>query len=295
MNNSSIETLDFHGTPALRLRTARGAEATISLLGGQVLSWIPAGGRERFYVSEQACFDGSRAIRGGVPVCFPQFSGLGDLPKHGLVRTLAWQPTEQKVTQDYVWASLEITDTPATRAVWPYAFRAELTVGIEGDHLGIELEVENTGTEPFSFTGALHSYLRVSEAEALALTGLYGYEYRDAANGDRIIRESAPALYVEMEVDRVYHEVKRPILLDDGRDSVAIQQEGFPDVVVWNPWEEKCRDLPDMLDSDFRRMICVEAAAARVPITLPAGESWWGRQAFTDNPAPLSPSGEEAE
>jgi glucose-6-phosphate 1-epimerase len=281
---SLIETISFRGIPAIRLQTRQGSQAAVSLLGGQVLSWLPAGGRERLYLSEQAVFDGSRSIRGGVPVCFPQFSALGDLPKHGLLRTMQWQVCDQKCTDDYVWVSLEVTDNAETRALWPHAFRAELTIGVEADHLGIELEIENTGDQPFSFTGALHSYLRVSEVEAVALTGLYGLEYRDAANGNVHKLDTAPELIVEGEVDRVYHQAKRQLLVDDGSHRIGIQQEGFPDVVVWNPWEELCRDLPDMPDADFRRMLCVESAIAQNSLTLEPGESWWGRQALTDNP-----------
>lgn len=285
---SQIEQRVFHGIPAIYLQTASGAEATVSLLGGQVLSWIPRGGKERLYLSEQAVFDGSRSIRGGVPVCFPQFSGLGDLPKHGFLRTVLWQLTDQRVDKDFVWASLTVSDTEASRAIWPFAFTAELTVGIEAEHLTVELEITNTGTQSFDFTAALHSYLRVSEAEAISIKGLYGLEYRDAAKGDRIVRESAPEVVVEDELDRVYHQAKRPVLLDDGQRRLGIEQTGFPDVVVWNPWEHLCRQLPDMPDADFRRMICIEAAVAQHPMTLPAGESWWGRQMFSDNPEPVA-------
>jgi glucose-6-phosphate 1-epimerase len=281
---SIIEYIDFHGTPSIRLQTRRTSQAIVSLRGAQVLSWIPAGGRERLYLSPDAVFDGSRSIRGGIPVCFPQFSSLGDLPKHGILRTLDWTVTGQKCASDYVWVTLEISDTAETRALWPHPFRAELTVGIEADHLGIELEIENTGQQAFSFTGALHSYLRVSEAEALSLTGLYGLEYRDAAKGNVMVWERSPELLVEDEVDRVYHNLKRPLLLDDGSHRLGIEQEGFPDVVVWNPWETLCRELPDMPDADFRRMLCVEAAVAQLPITLNAGDVWWGRQSLTNDP-----------
>lgn len=292
---SVIETIPFNGTTAIRLQTKQGSQAIVSLLGGQVLSWIPAGGRERLYLSEQAVFDGSRSIRGGVPVCFPQFSGLGDLPKHGLLRTLEWKVCGQKIADDFVWVALEITDNEQTRQFWPHAFRAEVTIGVEADHLGIELEVENTGNQPFSFTGALHSYLRVSEVEAVSLSGLYGLEYRDAANGNEIKRDSAPELTVEDEVDRVYHQVQRQLLLDDGSHRVGIHQEGFPDVVIWNPWEGLCKALPDMPNADFRRMLCVEAAIAQEPLTLAPGENWWGRQSFQDNPEVTIPRNEESD
>ena len=60
--------------------------------------------------------------------------------------------------------------------------------------------------------------------------------------------------------------------------SLAIQNQGFPDVVVWNPWVDKCAALADMPANGWRHMLCVEAAIARQPVILPAGEEWYGRQ-----------------
>ena len=80
--------------------------------------------------------------------------------------------------------------------------------------------------------------------------------------------------------DRIYSGVQRPLLLREPQQSLGINIEGFPDVVVWNPWEHKCAALPDMAASDFRRMLCVEAAQARRPQELEAGERWHGRQSL---------------
>lgn len=273
-----IEHIEFHGVPALRLHGPRGAVAVISLLGAQVLSWQTPEGRERLYLSEKAVFDGSVAIRGGIPVCFPQFAALGDLPKHGFVRTRHWSPASERCGDDYALVTLAITDDEATRALWPHAFRAELTLMIEADRIDLELCVVNTGSESLAFTGALHSYLRLVQVEDAALEGLYGYEYRDAAHGNAILRDSGTELVVDGPLDRVYHGVRRPQLLKAGNHSLGIQAQGFPDVVVWNPWVEGCAALADMPPEGWRQMLCVEAAVAREPVVLPAGEEWYGRQ-----------------
>ncbi len=274
----TIETIEFHGIEALRLNGPRGSSAIISRLGAQVLSWNTPDGRERLFLSERAVFDGSVAIRGGIPVCFPQFAGLGELPKHGFVRTREWSVASQRCGDDYALATLEIADDEATRALWPHAFRAEISVMLEVDRIDIEFCVVNTGGAPFEFTGALHSYLRVVQVEDVVLEGLYGHDYRDAANGDRIVRETGTELIVEGEVDRVYHNVRRPQLLKAGNLTLGIQHQDFPDVVVWNPWLERCAALQDMPDNGWRHMLCVEAAIAREPVLLPAGEEWYGRQ-----------------
>lgn len=273
----SIEDIQFHGIDALRLNGPRGACAIVSKLGAQLLSWVTPDGRERLFLSERAVFDGSMAIRGGVPVCWPQFSGLGDLSKHGFVRTRQWQVSTRRCDDDYALLTLELRDDDATRALWPHAFVLELTVMLEADRVDLELSVTNSGAADLAFTGALHSYLRVTQVEDVALEGLYGHDYRDAVNGDQVIRETGTELTVDREIDRVYRKVKRPQLLQAGNLSLAIQSQGFSDVVVWNPWADKCASLVDMPPDGWRHMLCVEAVAEQ-PVILPAGEDWYGRQ-----------------
>jgi len=275
-----MELIDFYGIECLRLKATSGAEVLISRLGGQVLSWKTPDGKERLFLSEKAVFDGSRSIRGGIPVCFPQFSGLGELPKHGLVRQKLWTVDSQREHKEFALACLTIADDEETRALWPHPFRLEVTVVIEESRLDVELAVENTGSQPFAFTGALHTYLRVAEVENIHLQGLQGLEYRDAADGDAIKRETAAELMVDDQVDRVYHGVSKPLLLSDKGENLGINTEGFPDVVVWNPWETLCASLPDMARLDFRRMLCVEAAVARQPVLLMPGDTWLGRQSL---------------
>ncbi|HEY9380441.1 MAG TPA: D-hexose-6-phosphate mutarotase [Burkholderiales bacterium] len=275
---AKIESIQFQGIDALQLRTPDGASAVISLYGAQVLSWIPAGGEEWLFLSERARFDLQSAVRGGIPVCFPQFSGLGDLPKHGFARTHTWRVASQQTDDAYAMVTLELGDDAQTRKLWPHAFKAEITLLIAEDRLDLELGVENTGAEPISFTAALHTYLRVREVEESVLEGLYGHKYRDAAKGDAIAKDSGPTLQVSEEVDRVYHDVERPLLLRDGKRSLGINADGFPDVVVWNPWEQGSAKLSDMAPAAFRHMLCVEAAAARSKVNVAPGDEWWGRQ-----------------
>lgn len=274
----SIENITFHGIEALRLTAASGASAIVSRFGAQVLSWATRDGRERLFLSAKARFDGSVPIRGGIPVCFPQFAGLGSLPKHGLVRTRPWAVSAQACADGYAMATFAIADDEATRALWPHAFRAELTVMVEADRLDVEFSVDNTGGSPFGFTAALHTYLRVTEVEDAALVGLYGFEYRDAAAGGKVKKETGTEVLIEAETDRVYHDANRALLLNAGNLSAGINSEGFPDVVVWNPWLTGSAAIADLDASDFRHFLCVESAAVRQPVMLAAGDNWYGRQ-----------------
>lgn len=275
---TSIEIIDFQGIEALCLNGPRGSRAVVAKRGGQVLSWTAADGRERLFLSDRAVGDGSAAIRGGIPVCFPQFADLGDLPRHGLVRTREWQVGGRSCGDDYAMVTLLVEDDAASRALWPHPFRAEITVGLEADRLDIELGIDNPGDSPFQFSAALHTYLRVVQVEDVALEGLYGFTYRDAADGNRQRRETGTALLVEGETDRIYQDVRRPLLLQAGNLSLGIHAEGFPDVVVWNPWVERSAQIPDLPANGWRHMLCVEAAAVHRPVAVAAGGSWSGRQ-----------------
>lgn len=275
---TSIETIEFHGIQALRLNGPGGASAVISLLGGQLLSWMTPDGRERLYLSEKAVFDGSQAIRGGVPVCFPQFANLGELPKHGLVRTRMWSLDTQRCGDDYALVTLSLRDDADSRVLWPFTFALELTVMLEADRIDLELCVQNTGATAFAFTAALHGYLRCVQVEDVSIEGLYGHDYRDATRNNAVVRDTGTELTVDREIDRVYRAVKRPQWLRAGNLSLGIQQQGFTDVVIWNPWAEKCAALADMPESDWRHMLCIEAAVADTPVELTAGDEWYGRQ-----------------
>lgn len=275
-----IEVAELHGQPVIKLQTPDGAVALVSLFGAQVLSWTPAGGEDRLYLSPQAVFDGRSAIRGGVPVCFPQFGDRGPLSRHGFARQRRWVVSNTRAGKEYAVATLSLADDDETRALWPHAFAAEMSVAIGGSRLDLELEVTNTGDAPFAFTAALHTYLKVREAEALRIEGLRGLEYTDAADGGRLKKETGIGVVIDDEVDRIYHHAPPTLLLREDHRAMGIHAENFPDVVIWNPWVDKCAAVADMPADGFRRMLCIEAAAVREPVELAAGASWWGRQSL---------------
>jgi glucose-6-phosphate 1-epimerase len=272
-----VELTEHCGQPALSLRAPDGATCLISLLGGQILSWVPAGGAERLYLSPSARFDGTSALRGGIPVIFPQFAEQGNGPRHGFARTSVWTVSEQRVATDFATATLNIVDSGTSRLIWPHAFSMELTAMLCGNRLDLELDVENTGESAFTFAAALHTYLRVNEVENCRVEGLRGKRYIDAARGGAVTTDRFDAVVVEDEVDRIYCGAPDTVVLHEPSRALGLQSDGFPDLVVWNPWEHKCRELTDMPDPDFRRMICLEPALVEHPLELAPGAHWTGR------------------
>lgn len=273
---SKSETIVFKGLEAYRLSSANGASAVVSRFGAQVLSWRTADGCEQLFLSERARFDRSAPIRGGIPVCFPQFSGLGPLPKHGLLRSRDWALAVD--ADGAATLCLEAAADAASQRLWPHRFVARLEVSLRDDGLDVSLAVDNSGTDAFAFTAALHSYLAVDAIDAVELHGLAGLGYRDAANGDALGIDTEPCLRFAGEIDRVYHGATAPLRLEAGSRRLGISTSGFPDVVVWNPWAKGCAALADMVPEGYRRMLCVEAAVAHSAQTLAPGASWRGSQ-----------------
>ncbi|MBI5259601.1 MAG: D-hexose-6-phosphate mutarotase [Burkholderiales bacterium] len=263
----------------MRLRAPDGAEATVLLQGGQVVSWIPAGDTERLYLSPTAVAGEGRAVRGGIPVVFPQFAQRGPLPQHGLVRTRCWQWAEGIERGGHVIGVLKLVDDDATRAIWPHRFEAELSLSLSGLRLDVELAITNTGETSFDFMAALHTYLRCDDLRRARLSGLYGARYLDTVTGTEHRQEIDPQTFVG-EVDRIYFDVHEPVALSTALGRMTIEAEGFEDLVVWNPGPQRAAALADLPDDDWLQMLCIEAACIGRPVRLAPGQEWAARQGF---------------
>ena len=272
-----LHTLDVRGQPAVRLPLSDGSSCTIALHGAHVLGWTPADGVERLYLSPDAVFDGQAAIRGGVPVCWPQFNQRGPLAKHGFARNMAWrvEPFDPAAPSE---VRLVLTDSEATRALWPHGFRATLIVTLTPQGLRTALDVVNTGAAPWSFTAALHTYLRVDEIADARLEGLQGAARWDAVR-DLRHPETAEALRFGEEFDSVYAAPAAPLRLVQPRGTVEIAQSAScTETVVWNPGPVLAAKLSDLPDDGWRHMLCVEAARIDEAVLLQPGAAWQGWQ-----------------
>ncbi|MDO9238183.1 MAG: D-hexose-6-phosphate mutarotase [Aquabacterium sp.] len=282
MSNLISPITEALGQPAVRIQSPDGAQATVLLHGGQVVSWIPAGGKEQLYLSPHAQASEGQAVRGGVPVIFPQFAERGpdfSLPRHGLARTSTWAIESSTQGSDHTQVTLVLTDNDATRALWPHGFTLELTASISANRLDIELHAHNTGDTSWPFSAALHTYLAVSELTQVRLQGLDGCHYKDMMTGGEAL-EDHPEKRFHGEMDRIYACVPE-LLLSDGTRRLVIATSGMPDAVIWNPGPDKCAALNDMPPDGWQHMLCVEAARIYEPLTLAPDESWTGRQSLT--------------
>lgn len=269
----------------LILTTSDSARAEISPHGAHVTSWVPAGGEERLFLSGASGFGPGASIRGGVPVIFPQFGGdpiptrnLPPLPKHGFARRMEWRTLALENGPRQSSARFELRDSPASRALWPFAFRCELAVRLSSRSLELELSVDNPGGESLAFTAALHTYLRVAEIRSAWVEGLGGCAYLNTVGARTERVQAEPELRFSGEVDRIYWNPPRRLALREPGRELAVETETFPNAVVWNPWIEKSAAMSDMEPEGYRRMVCIEAVAAGDPLVLRPGGRWSGIQ-----------------
>ncbi len=261
-----------NGLPKISITTPDGSSAEVYVHGAHVTSWTPANDEERLYLSAASQFREGAAIRGGVPVVFPQFSGWGPLPKHGFARNRAWELT--RVAADA--ARFQLRDSNETRAIWPHAFFIEYSTALRERELVLELTVTNSNAEPFTFTAALHTYLRVADIAHTSIAGLAETRFFDAALKQEAI-QSDTVLRFSGEVDRVYYDISH-VTVDDDRRSLEVHSYGFPDCVIWNPGETLAATLHDLEPGGYQRFVCVEAAIFKSPVTLAPQDTWRGGQ-----------------
>lgn len=277
----------WQGLPAIALQLPGGDSALIALQGAQVLSWVSQG-QERLFTSPLAAHDGHTPIRGGIPVCFPQFNQRGPLVKHGFARTLAWtgQAQDAQAVEGGLQITLQLRDDAATRAVWPHAFIARLTVRLQPGALTLTLGVENVGPQALEFTVALHGYFRVDDVTQAALQGLEGQTYWDAVADTHPQQQGA--IRFGVETDRVYPRAASTLqLATPGAPALQLRQDAaWTETVVWNPGPALCARLADMQADSWQHMLCVEAAAIDAPVVVPAGGQWQAAQSLRVERAP---------
>ena len=250
------------GLPLVRVTLPK-ATADIYLHGAQVTSWKPAGAEEVIFLSEQSLFENGKAIRGGVPICFPWFRAKSDDPKapsHGLVRTRAWKLVKISKSDAAVEMVMALDSDESTRAWWPHEFRIEHHVSV-GAQLRMELAVTNTGTSPMRFAEALHTYYRVSEADQVRVHGLDGVSYLDNMDGNKEKVQVGDVRFVGA-TDSAYMGTETSVtLIDPGLERrILLDKQGSSTTVVWNPWAENACKLADLGDEEWRSMACVEAS-----------------------------------
>ncbi len=256
------EQIEAHGLKALRLRASDG-EALVYLQGGHVASFQTQQHGELLWLSQQTVYQPGKAIRGGIPLCFPWFGAhpsRPDLPAHGFARThaFAFQGSEER--GDAVVAELTLELRDAARLGFPHSFRArvQLTVGAE---LSLSFELENLGEAPLDYELALHTYLGISDIRQVEVLGLSGAHYDDKVSQTLNLLEGSSPLRFVAETDRVYTSRSTVSVVDPGRKRrLVVAKQDSNTTVVWNPWLDKAKRMSDFGDNEWPQMLCIESA-----------------------------------
>ncbi|MCG6281341.1 D-hexose-6-phosphate mutarotase [Vibrio diabolicus] len=251
------------------------ATAGISLHGGHVVSFTPAGHEDLIWMSEKAIFDGKKALRGGIPVCWPWFGRIA-APAHGFARTAEWELVEHRENDNGVIVELALFPTEEIHDIWPHMFDARLVVEV-GDELKVTLKVMNIDDEAWTFSGALHTYLNVGDIKQAQTTGM-GAEYIDSLKADAVCQDG-DVLQLTDTIDRVYTQPEAKILVKDPElnRTLSVENHGHNSAVLWNPWAEGAQGMADMADDGYQTMLCVESTVHAPSIeqgkTLQPGET----------------------
>ncbi|MYM72185.1 D-hexose-6-phosphate mutarotase [Duganella sp. FT134W] len=273
----AVVTMTTYGElPAVHLTAADGAQATVSLFGAHLLSWKTADGKERLFVSSQTPLDGSKAIRGGVPVIFPQFNVRGPGLRHGFARVSTWRLTGQG--DSFVEFSLAPSDLSAEHAqAWPHDFTLTLRFTLRAAALDISYSAHNPGQQAYDFGVALHTYYDVGHLDATSISGLQHQQFLDHHN--QTLVQDTPALHFTEKHDRMYQSTPG-VTLNTADATLRLQQQGFDQWVVWNPGKDDAAALTDLADDEYLRFVCIEPARIYQQ-PLAAGATWTGRHTIS--------------
>ncbi|KAJ3221574.1 hypothetical protein HK099_003389, partial [Clydaea vesicula] len=264
--------------------TKGSSSAEIFLFGATLTSWI-VGGKELIFLSRKAKLDGTKAIRGGVPIVFPQFGTVEDssLPQHGFARNSFWtwlgiiSDTADEVQVKFGLNQSNID--PQLGKLWEHTkdFELQLTVTLNDNKktLAMKINVQNTGNnDNFKFTALLHTYFKINDITKVEIFGLKNSMYHDKVLKKSGLLEGNEALKIDKETDRVYSLNENSIGFNFNEGKIVIKKFGFSDVVVWNPWIEKARSMADFDDEEYKEMVCVEVGAVSKSVSVSSTNSF---------------------
>jgi glucose-6-phosphate 1-epimerase len=250
------------GLPRVQITCAFG-QGEMYLHGAHVTSWKPAGNEEAIFISSKSRWEEGQAIRGGIPICFPWFRAKSDdphAPAHGFVRTKTWQLESIVENETRVTVTMFTQSEEHTRKWWPGEFRLVHRVTF-GSELRLELICRNTGTTPFRFEEALHTYNRIANIQDARLQGLDHVSYLDNTESNKEKTQRGDVI-IASSTDSAYHNTQNEVDLLDAikKRRIRLRKEHSRTTVVWNPWSEGAARLQDLGDGEWKHFLCVEAS-----------------------------------
>jgi len=235
--------------------------ANIALQGAHIFHYARKEETPLLWLSDSSEFEYGKAIRGGVPLCWPSF-GMNNtsLPQHGFARTSMFELlSHTEIDNTKTELVLVLVDTPESLKQWPHKFKLELKISISQE-LVMELTTTNIDEREFKITQALHTYFNISDISDAIVKGLDNKSRFDALSNKTFTQEGD--IGFTEEFDSVFQGVDSEIKLLDAIREIKINNEGSSSVVVWNPWIAKCSRMSGMKKSAYKEFVCIETANA---------------------------------
>lgn len=241
--------------------------AAIALQGAHLLAWQPAGQSPAIWLSAKTPFVNGKAIRGGVPICWPWFGPAGE-PAHGFARNQPWTLTAHDENDEAVMLTFTLESNAQTKKLWPHDFTLLARFRI-GTHCEIELEAWGD----YLSTGALHTYFQVADIMQTEVSGL-GQPYIDKVQNNAEGSLSDGRQTYAQRVDRIHTAAEDCSIIHDkaGQRQIEVYHHYQSDVVTWNPGAELSCSMADMPNDGYKTMVCVETARINTPLKS-AGEN----------------------
>lgn len=290
---SISEVVGRNDLPMVHLFHSVGTECEV-YLHGATITGCSLSGRQIIFVSESAIFDGRKAIRGGIPVVFPQFGQPNTaMPAHGIARTNQWHLASTSLDEpdDSISATLVLRDNDSTRHVFPHAFELMYRITLNSQELRCQLVVTNTDDlSPFHCHTLLHTYFSISDISNVTARGFAGCDYLDKLLGMQLLTEDRENITIDRETDRIYknsgHQIPDIVIHDSNQEgdlritkSACYRNRDDTeapiscDTVLWNPWIEKAKQLSDLGDEEYHNFVCVEPGTVSEWVVLQPRQS----------------------
>lgn len=291
MAESTCQVHQIKGKDVVTLRVKNGDQESfveIYAYGAHVTRWEEKGKAPFLFLSKQAVLDGTKSIRGGIPIVWPQFGPRGPLPQHGFARSCDWKIAGSETGEGKAQVTFALSANEATKKLWNHDFEMAYTVALHGaanSRLVTSWCVKNVGKEPFSFTGALHTYFTVGDITQTTVGKFDGCTYE--CNVDKKMHDSPSTFSFDGELDRVVIGTASRLHIHDQANhrTFVVEKTELPEAVVWNPWAEKAKAMSDFGDDEYRVMMCLEPAVIAKPVQLAPEQSWQSVQSLSVVPA----------
>jgi glucose-6-phosphate 1-epimerase len=272
MATYQVET-ELHGELNCWRITSDRAELLIAQQGAQILSYQQVDEQPLLWLSDQAIFSKGKSVRAGVPVCWPWFGNLQrnppsvqamyrgkQAPAHGLARARDWQLLGIEEAGGELQIEFTLPEAQGDLPDWPHDVELKLQIEL-GKQLKLTLTSRNMGNMPVTLSQALHSYFAVSDVRQVQVEGVEGLNYIETL-ADWQQRQQQGALAFTGETDRIYlNAPQRLSIVDPGWNRrITLNSTGSRSAVIWNPWADRARELADMADDGWQRMLCIETA-----------------------------------